>query len=152
MQGNTARKAPPTAWRVGQSGNPAGKPKRKPITSMMLKAWNEQISGTDKRIFKDAVRLRLINIILKGDEKRSLDALKLLWSYFEGQPQASVEIQFDRALEEIAARTGAPKMWLVKRSREIQALHGADGVDQSNEAPEPPAEDRVRSVRRQHAG
>lgn len=146
------RPAPRSAWREGQSGNPNGRPKRKPITDEIRAALFRRISSRDRRTLREAIKDRLVQIILKSDDKHALKAIEMIWQYMEGRPEQTVELQFEDALQDISAQTGAPIDWLRAKSREIAAHHlrpvDATYVPVDVDTPEPTA-DRVMAVRRQ---
>lgn len=150
-------------WKPGESGNPLGRQKVKPLTDTIRAALQKAVNSGDHRKLKSAIKDRLVWIILHGEDKDSMAAIKLLWEYVEGKPQQTIELDFSRAIDDIAARTGAPRTWLVQRSREITARYGTEGIagmlppgligDDEDEEDEPEAEPvrtggRVMGVRR----
>jgi len=67
--GNTARNTaglrPP--WKPGESGNPSGRPKRKPITDAYIRLLNEPIPGDKEgRTFADALAQKILKEALNG--------------------------------------------------------------------------------------
>jgi len=62
---NTAGLRPP--WQPGQSGNPSGRPKSKPITDAYLRILGEPIPGDKEgRTFADALAQKMIKEALNG--------------------------------------------------------------------------------------
>lgn len=118
---------PPHRWQPGESGNPKGRTRRKPITSVILAALNKPMYANDRRTMAECFRDRLAQIILSGEDGHSIAAFKMLLEYTEGKPQQSVTIDFDRAVDEISNRTGAPKLWLMRRASEISLRHALEG-------------------------
>lgn len=111
-------------FQKGKSGNPAGRPKRKPITAAVLAVWDKRVRESgDKRTHAERLRDRLYDIAFYGDDKQSLQAIKLLWLYLEGAPQQDMQVQVDDALMSIAERMGAPYEWVKARHKEITERH-----------------------------
>ena len=104
-------------WKPGESGNPNGRPKRKPITDALIRelAAAAKSGGTNA----DRAAQHLIRLMFSRNPKVALEAAKLVLAYTEGLPVQPVDLEIRRAAEEIAARTGADPDWLVKRAQEI---------------------------------
>ena len=55
-------------WKPGQSGNPSGRAKRKPITDGLLAFADKKIPGDKQgRTFRDAMIEKMFSMALKGD-------------------------------------------------------------------------------------
>ena len=80
-------KAPPwlTPWKPGQSGNPGGRPKRKPLTEQLEKILDECGRDPQRRTYAR----RLVESAVKRAIKKDTFALKEIWERTEGKvPQA----------------------------------------------------------------
>lgn len=82
------KKAPSTAWKPGQSGNPNGRPKGISITEMVKSAL-EEIEPKTKKPWKDLIIKR---ILLKATNDGDTNMLKAIWSYIDGMPKQSTDI------------------------------------------------------------
>lgn len=92
------------AWKPGQSGNPGGRPKRKPITEAMLAELAKE-HGRRGMTKLDAFVASLVAIVIKGKGKESVEAAKLIMSYTDGLPVQVVELDiYDVARREAEAR------------------------------------------------
>lgn len=111
--------APPLAWKPGQSGNPKGRPSRKPLTDQIRHALFRPLGPRDKRTLREAIKDRLVTIILKSDDKHALKAIEMIWQYMEGKPEQKLELQFEDTLQTVANQTGAPVDWLRAKAREL---------------------------------
>jgi hypothetical protein len=92
------------AWKPGQSGNPGGRPKRKPITEAMLVELAKQHgrNGTTKL---QAMVANMVSLVINGRSKESVEAFKLILSYTDGLPVQTVELDvYDAARREAEAR------------------------------------------------
>ena len=71
-------------WEPGQSGNPGGRPKRRPIADSLKDALDQAVgkSGKTKR---QALVDRLLGIALTGKRAESLAAMKLILAYKIGR-------------------------------------------------------------------
>ena len=75
------RKAPPKAWKKGQSGNLKGRPpKGYSITEMM----QEMLKSNPK--LKRSIGKRVAEKALKGD----MTAIKMIWNYMDGMPPQDI--------------------------------------------------------------
>lgn len=154
MEEQKPKRTGPHLFQKGQSGNPSGRPKRKPLTTAVLAVWDKKPTrGSDGRTHEERTRDRLYDIIFYGDDKHSLAAIKLLWSYFEGQPAQDMQLQTDDALKSLAERIGAPYEWVKARHKEITERHlrivDTSAIIEGEAKPvETPSGGRVRGVRR----
>lgn len=107
-------------WEPGKSGNPGGRPKRRPIADSLKDAL-EQAVGKSGKTKRQALVDRLLGIALSGKRSESLAAMKLILAYTDGLPVQPIDLEIRRAAEKIAAQTGADPDWLIKRAQEIAA-------------------------------
>jgi hypothetical protein len=110
-------------WEPGQSGNPGGRAKTKPITDALKAELDQPVRGKSGKTKRQALVERLFLIALTGKRSEALAAMKLILSYTDGLPTQPIELEIRRAAEQIAARTGADPEWLIKRAQEIAAEH-----------------------------
>lgn len=113
-------------WEPGKSGNPGGRPKRRPIAESLKDALDETVGRSDKTR-RQALVERLFRIALSGKRTEALAAMKLILAYTDGLPVQPIDLEVRRAAEHIAAQTGADPEWLVKRAQEI-AAEAANGA------------------------
>jgi hypothetical protein len=73
-------------WSKGQSGNPGGRPKSKPITEALLKELKAK--GPGKLSHTQEMAWRLVQLAIAGD----VAAAKLVLSYVDGLPIQNVEV------------------------------------------------------------
>ena len=76
-------------WKPGQSGNPAGRPRKADCLTSLLKDEIEKVSPTDEagRTWKELVVLATIQLAIKGHPV----ALREVWERLDGKmPQAIV--------------------------------------------------------------
>lgn len=71
-------RGPGRPFKPGKSGNPGGKPKKLEELAAKCRAFDDQLIE------------RLKGIALKGEDKDSVAAVKLLWSYGHGLPRQVV--------------------------------------------------------------
>lgn len=70
----------PHQWQKGQSGNPGGRPKRKPITETM------------EALLSDPVKLRdICEAQIKAAKKGKVDSFCAIRDTVEGKPQQTIE-------------------------------------------------------------
>lgn len=110
-----------TQFQKGQSGNPGGRPKRKLITDALLAELKTTV-GRGQRTRAEQLARRLVRLACAGD----VAAAKLILAYTEGAPAQQLTIQVRDAARRIAAQTGAPEDWLIRRAEEIAALAEAE--------------------------
>jgi hypothetical protein len=127
-QHTETRRLPSTAWKPGQTGNPNGRPRRKPITSAVMVQLDLMVKRGGRETHRVALVRRMFDIALNAEPKESIKMIELIWKYLEGMPQQTVEIQYEQAIQDIAARTGAPLAWIRERSRMLSARQMVDGV------------------------
>lgn len=108
-------------WEPGQSGNPSGRRKTRPITDAIKVELESPARGKSGKTKRQAMVERLVGIALTGKRSEALAAMKLILAYTDGLPTQPIELEISRAAEKIAAQTGADPDWLVKRAAEIAA-------------------------------
>jgi hypothetical protein len=62
---------------------------------------------------------RLVSIAKNARDSEALQAIKLLLSYFEGQPAQPIKLDIHKAARRIAEETGADPIWLIARAEQI---------------------------------
>ena len=93
------------AWRPGQSGNPGGRPKRKPITEAILVELAKQHGRTGGKSKLEAMVASMVTLVINGHSKESVEAFKLILSYTDGLPVQTVELDvYDAARREAELR------------------------------------------------
>lgn len=105
MEQDEARPQPPVGRRFepGQSGNPGGRPKRKPITDL-LAAELEKVAGKSTQGQK--LVKRLLSIATQGKRSDSVAALRLIMAYTDGLPVQAVELDIYDAARRAAEERG----------------------------------------------
>jgi hypothetical protein len=91
-----------TQFKEGQSGNPNGRPpKGYSITETIREMMAEQPE------IKKALGSKVIEAALKGD----LTAIKLIWSYMDGQPKQSmdVDVESNQTITDLIGMLGIKK-------------------------------------------
>jgi hypothetical protein len=91
-------------FKPGQSGNPSGRQKRKPITEALLAelAKPHGRKGTTKL---QAMVANMVTFAISGRSKEAVDVFKIILSYTDGLPVQTVEIDvYDAARREAEAR------------------------------------------------
>jgi len=72
-----------TSWRKGRSGNPNGAPKKGYSITGMMKEMLDAGPSAKKKIGK---------MLMQKAQNGDMAAIKLLWSYMDGQPQQGLEL------------------------------------------------------------
>ena len=91
-------------FQAGQSGNPTGRPKRKPVTDAILAELARQ-HGRNGKTKLDAMVANMVALAINGRSKEAVEAFKLILSYTDGLPVQTVEIDvYDAARREAEAR------------------------------------------------
>ena len=89
----------------GQSGNPGGRPRRKPITDLIRAELEKAARGSAGQTKGEQLAARLVGIALQGNRTDSLAATKLIMAYTDGMPTQPIELDFyDAARREAQAR------------------------------------------------
>ena len=91
-------------FKPGQSGNPTGRPKRKPITEAIL-AELAKSHGRQGKTKLDAMVANMVTFAINGRSKEAVEVFKIILSYTDGLPVQTVEIDvYDAARREAEAR------------------------------------------------
>jgi uncharacterized protein DUF5681 len=89
----------------GQSGNPSGRPKRKPLSDALLAALAKPSRKRGYSTQLEVAMANLVRIMCYGKGKEAVEAFKLAMSYTDGLPIQTVEIDvYDAARREAEAR------------------------------------------------
>jgi len=103
-------------WQPGLSGNPSGKSNNRPLVDML----RAEIAAVDFRAppsddpsranevvtIARSIARRLVNIVLMGRDRDSIEAAKLLFAYIEGMPVQPIEFDVSKVVMEIATARG----------------------------------------------
>jgi hypothetical protein len=89
-----------TQWQPGHSGNPLGRPRRKPVTDALRVELDKAARGG--RTKAQRLAARLVTLALGGD----VPALKLVLAYVEGLPTQPVELTIREEAERLAQEYG----------------------------------------------
>lgn len=91
-------------FQPGKSGNPAGRPKRKPITEAML-AELAKPHGRQGKTKLEAMVSNMVTFAISGRSKEAVEVFKIILSYTDGLPVQTVEVDvYDAARREAEAR------------------------------------------------
>lgn len=91
-------------FKPGQSGNPGGRQKRKPITEAILAELAKQ-HGRQGKTKLEAMVGNMVALAINGRSKEAVEAFKLILTYTDGLPVQTVEIDvYDAARREAEAR------------------------------------------------
>jgi hypothetical protein len=93
-----------TQFRPGQSGNPSGRPKRRPITAAIL-AELAKSHGRQGKTKLEAMVANMVTFAIGGRSKEAVEVFKIILSYTDGLPVQTVEVDvYDAARCEAEAR------------------------------------------------
>jgi hypothetical protein len=101
-----------TPWPKGRSGNPGGRPKRKPLTELLVAELEACVHGTDTTRMQEIIQ-RLVQMAAAGD----LGAIKHIWAYVEGLPTQKVDIRGE--VERLAEQYGRDPDELYERTLRV---------------------------------
>ncbi len=107
----------------GQSGNPGGRPSRKPLTDLLVAALDRTVGSGDTTAAELIVR-KLVSRARAGDRW----AVELLFDRVEGRPVASLDAHISR--DALAVDDGAYARVAAKLNR-LAALTANDPGDES---------------------
>jgi hypothetical protein len=107
MEPEQTRPVPPVGrpFEPGQSGNPGGRPKRKPITEMLTLEL-EKLAARSSQAKGQKIVERLVSIALNGKRTDSIAAIRLIMSYTDGLPVQAVEVDLYDGLRRVAEERG----------------------------------------------
>lgn len=92
-------------FQPGQSGNPTGRPKRKPVTEALL-AELAKSHGRNGATKLEAMVARLVKTVISGKPREAVEAAKLIMSYTDGLPVQMVEVDVYDAARRLAEERG----------------------------------------------
>jgi hypothetical protein len=92
-------------FKPGQSGNPTGRPKRKPVTEALL-AELAKDHGKGGQTKLDAMVARLVRTVISGKPREAVEAAKLIMAYTDGLPMQVVEVDVYDAARRLAEERG----------------------------------------------
>lgn len=104
-------------FKPGQTGNPGGRPKRKPITDAILRELDKAVRGGGTNADKAAAHL--VKLMFHREPRVAIEASRLVLAYVEGMPSQSLTIDIQERAKALAEQTGADPQWLIKRAEEI---------------------------------
>ena len=91
-------------FKPGQSGNPTGRPKRRPVTEAILAELVKTHGRQGKTKLEMAVAA-LVRTMITGKPKDRIEAAKLVMGYTDGLPVQTVEVDvYDAARREAESR------------------------------------------------
>lgn len=93
-------------WEPGQSGNPGGRRKTKPITDSLRAELEQPVRGKSGKTKRQAMVDRLLLIALTGKRTEALAAMKLILAYTDGLPVQQVEVDVYDVARELAQARG----------------------------------------------
>src|SRR5690348_13280240 len=98
MNAHIAEAGQATRFQRGRSGNPGGRPKRKPISDELRRLLQEKTSGS---AYTNAhmIAWDLVQRAQSGD----VAAAKLVLEYVEGKPTQPVDLQIRETAQQLAA-------------------------------------------------
>lgn len=116
VRGRPFEKGHKHAWKPGQSGNPAGRP-RDTITPHLREIAREQAPGKDGRTYGRMVAEMLFAEALAGG-KNSVQATKEILDRLEGRPRQAVDVTVDERKRELFENAIAALVEQARVSRE----------------------------------
>ena len=94
----------------GKSGNPGGRPARKPFTEALLTELERPARGMSGPTRLDVAVARLVQMAMAGD----IGAMKLIFAYVEGPPTVKIDVRGE--VERLAEQFGVPFDELYQRT------------------------------------
>lgn len=99
----------------GVSGNPGGRPKKKPVSDALVEELR-RIGRGDQTKAQLAAR-KLVSLMLAGD----VHAAKLVLAYVEGLPKQEININLRERAEQLADELGVDASELIAEAERIAA-------------------------------
>lgn len=91
-------------FQPGQSGNPSGRPKRKPVTDAILREL-AKAHGRQGKTRLEAMVANMVGLAINQRTREAVDAFKTILAYTDGLPIQTVEVDiYDVARREAEAR------------------------------------------------
>jgi hypothetical protein len=88
-------------WKPGQSGNPGGRPKKKPVTDALRVALDTIVPGDKEgRTYAEVIAFALVHEALAG--KNKVSAASEIADRVEGKPGSRMEIDASLSVEEVS--------------------------------------------------
>lgn len=112
-----------TMWKAGQSGNPSGRPKRKPVTDALLRELSATVRGGGTNAEKAAEHL--VKLMFHRNPRTSLEASKLVLSYVEGMPVQTVELDVYDVARQMAEARGLDPEKVISIFHDLKARRTA---------------------------
>ena len=110
--------SPQTRFTPGHSGNPGGRPRRKPLTEWARRICDEPAHQGAEQTNAEMVVRMMFDLAKAGD----IAAAKLLWSYLEGPPTQRVEFDYKQNIREFAAKYDLDADELIAEAEHLLAL------------------------------
>jgi hypothetical protein len=117
-------------WQPGQSGNPGGRPKKKPVTDELERLLEQEAPHAKGKTWAAAIAEALLKKARKGDVR----AIAELANRIEGKPAQTAQVSLDVGAEVIENLNSARKRmakWRAQECTEGAAL--ADGSQARDE-------------------
>lgn len=89
-------------FQPGQSGNPGGRPKSKPLTALLKAELQQPARGKSGVTKGQKLVERLLGIALNGKRSESVQAMRLLFAYSDGLPVQTFELDVYEAARRLA--------------------------------------------------
>lgn len=80
---------PSTAWKPGQSGNPAGRPPLGNSLTELMRKFLEEIPPGQTLSYRDAFIRKVYKLAM---EDGSESAIRLIWNYIDGMPLQGIDV------------------------------------------------------------
>lgn len=107
-------------WEKGKSGNPGGRPKRKPVTEAIL-AELAKDHGRGGKTKLEAMVASMVSLAISGKTKEAVEAFKLIMAYTDGLPVQTIELDVYDVARRMAAERGLDPAKVVRFYEAIKA-------------------------------
>jgi hypothetical protein len=111
-------------FQPGQSGNPTGRPKRRPIADLLL-AELEKAAGRSDATKAEKLVERLVGIALTGKRSESVAAANLIIAYTDGLPTQRVEVDVYDTARQMALERGLDPDKVIDLYEKIKQQRGS---------------------------